>query len=189
MSIPPPVNVPQAPAPPRAPGVAPAAAWRGGPLGNTMAVYTYLLDDLLKRKGVKLALKKRGKMDKVLRAVQRAAHLEEDEKASVAAEVEDIFDRIEEENERVADFADEDHSLERLNGFLVKLGLPEEPSKTKARKALKRVMINIYDLVDNNFRVFRTLEELREYTLERRLIFPRSLAKSAGMRDFLRLIF
>jgi len=171
-----------------APNAVPDSAARGGGRSR-MAALIARVDALLDGAGVRLAKKKRGDEEKVIAAVDRTAGLSEAERNTLDVEIRVAFFDINTEQERAANFAAADHSLERLNGFLARLGRAEEPSKTKARKALRSVMINIYDLVDGQDVVFATLAELRDYTIAGRLFFPRGLAKSAGMRDFLRVIF
>ena len=69
--------------------------------------------------------------------------------------------------------------------------LPEEASTTAARAALKRVHINIFDLVSERFEpVFASVKELRTYTTKNSKIFPKAAAKKDGaLKLFLRVLF
>lgn len=73
-----------------------------------------------------------------------------------------------------------------MNALLVKLGLPEEPSATKARAAVAALFINIYDFVNGEPKTFGSLAELRAYTRKNALVFPRQVAKDQGMRVLLK---
>ncbi|CAL1699400.1 unnamed protein product [Somion occarium] len=70
------------------------------------------------------------------------------------------------------------------------------PSSIKqCRKALARVHVNLYDLIDarrlgKRVKVFRSLPEMRNYTLQTGRIFPKDRAKAGGvLRALLREIF
>ena len=82
-------------------------------------------------------------------------------------------------------------NLDTLNRWLVKLALPEETSTTAARAALKRVHINIFDLVSERFEpVFPSVKELRAYTTKNGKIFSKDSAKKDGvLKLFLRVLF
>ena len=68
-----------------------------------------------------------------------------------------------------------------------------EPSQitTAARAALKRVHINIFDLMSERFEpVFASVKELRTYTTKNGKIFPKAAAKKDGaLKLFLRVLF
>jgi hypothetical protein len=73
-----------------------------------------------------------------------------------------------------------------LNSWLE--GLGREPMETisKARKALKSVFINIYDLIDKNYAAEKkTLNALRKYTAKNKLYYPLQSAKSSAVKVFL----
>jgi hypothetical protein len=79
--------------------------------------------------------------------------------------------------------------LDMLNARLVQLGLPAETSVTKARAALKKLHINIFDLVAGNNRKFRSVQALRAFTIKNKMFFPLQQAKADGqLRPFLRKI-
>jgi hypothetical protein len=82
-------------------------------------------------------------------------------------------------------------NLDPLHRWLVKLALPEETSTTAARAALKRVHINIFDLVSERFEpVFPSVKELRAYTTKNGKIFSKDSAKKDGvLKLFLRVLF
>jgi hypothetical protein len=71
------------------------------------------------------------------------------------------------------------------------LALPEETSTTAARAELKRVHINIFDLVEERFEpVFPSVKELHTYTTKNGKIFPKAAAKKDGaLKLFLRVLF
>lgn len=81
--------------------------------------------------------------------------------------------------------------LEKLNTWLVRLGRQAEETAAKARASLKRVNVNIYDLVNDRLEpVFATVAELRNYTKKNNKIFPLQSAKADGLlRLFLRPLF
>lgn len=77
-----------------------------------------------------------------------------------------------------------------LNALLAWLGERQvgDPllSITKARAALQRVHINLFDLLGGNDKRHGSVQELADYTFEHGLVFPKRLAKGMGLRDFLR---
>lgn len=80
-------------------------------------------------------------------------------------------------------------SLSQMNVWLVALGLSAQTTKSAARATLRKVFINIYDLLQGHFdRKHRSLAALRNYTRENRLFYPLRKAKSEGLRDFLRAL-
>ena len=81
--------------------------------------------------------------------------------------------------------------LDKLNTWLVRLGRQAEETAAKARASLKRVNVNIYDLVNDRLEpVFATVAELRNYTKKNNKIFPLQSAKADGLlRLFLRPLF
>jgi len=82
-------------------------------------------------------------------------------------------------------------STERLNAWLVQLQKPEAATLGEARAALKRVYINIYDLLSGRMQpVFETLKGLRKYSSANSKIFPLAEAKSDGqLKLFLKKLF
>jgi hypothetical protein len=81
--------------------------------------------------------------------------------------------------------------LDKLNTWLFRLGRQAEETAAKARASLKRVNVNIYDLVNDRLEpVFATVAELRNYTKKNNKIFPLQSAKADGLlRLFLRPLF
>jgi hypothetical protein len=79
------------------------------------------------------------------------------------------------------------NKLDTLNAWLVKLK-KESPQKscTAAIKILKKIHVNIFDLVEERYIVHKSVEALARYTIENNLFFPRRNAKSEGLRCFLR---
>jgi hypothetical protein len=74
-----------------------------------------------------------------------------------------------------------------LKHWMAELRLGEYKSNTKARKALRKVHINIYDLLAGDYHLrFKTVGELRKHTMETGDFFPKDQAKAAGLKDFLR---
>ncbi|KAH8800384.1 hypothetical protein F5884DRAFT_825056 [Xylogone sp. PMI_703] len=73
--------------------------------------------------------------------------------------------------------------------------VPVPDSLKYCREVIKRTHVNLVDLVDTQrtgeaVKVFRTVEELRQYTRQNRKIFPRDEAKAGGLlRYLLRKIF
>ena len=164
---------------------APAAAGAVVPPAQSrMAALTARIDALLA--GAKCAKSKRSNIVDVVDALQRA-------RAPQAAIVEaaSIFDDIENEQARVAkSMSDKLSKLDCLNELLAELSKPAAHSITQARRALKSVFINIYDLeAGRTDAVHESLTELRKYTKSKRLFFPREEAKEAGLRDILQVIF
>lgn len=81
--------------------------------------------------------------------------------------------------------------LDTLNTWLLRLGRDSEDTPAKARAVLKRVNLNIYDLVNGRLEpVFATVAQLRDYTKKNSKIFPLQSAKADGLlRLFLRPLF
>jgi hypothetical protein len=81
-------------------------------------------------------------------------------------------------------------SLPKLNAWRERLLPGSQPFTTlhEARTALHRVHINLYDLVEERFKpVFRSVDELSEYSKKRGLIFPLNEAKNEkNLKLFLR---
>jgi len=79
------------------------------------------------------------------------------------------------------------NDIGRLNKWLKGFGLEEQKSVKVAHTLLRTVYINIFDLLEDRFdRAKSSLAALRSYTQKRRLFYPLKLAKSEGLRDFLR---
>lgn len=83
------------------------------------------------------------------------------------------------------------NDLEILNYWLFMLQLPPQSTKKAARASLKRVNINLYDLLEGRFdRVFGSAEELGVYSRLEGKVFAKGLAKKNGyLKVFLRKIF
>ena len=76
--------------------------------------------------------------------------------------------------------------LPTLNHWLVGLGHEAMETVTKARRMLKTVYINIYDLVDENYAAeLPTRNALRKYTAKKQLYYPLQAAKSSTVKVFL----
>ena len=74
--------------------------------------------------------------------------------------------------------------LDTLNRWLQKLGQPQQPSVTKAVKALRDINVNLFDLLECDANgttppIFKTVRELAQYSLAHGLIFPKQLAKQS----------
>ena len=77
-----------------------------------------------------------------------------------------------------------------MNLWLEGCGLQAEEEPAAARKALRRIMINIYDIVEHNYLVHDDLKALRKYSWRQGKIFPLDEAKAGGeLRNFLRPLF
>ena len=78
-----------------------------------------------------------------------------------------------------------------MNSYLKQFGEPAASSKKKAKAALSKIHINIFDLIEEKFSaVFKTVGELRDYSITNDKIFPKELAKEDGeLRYFLRYFF
>jgi hypothetical protein len=80
--------------------------------------------------------------------------------------------------------------LDWMNQFLSALGRAKEPSKGKARASLKKVYINIYDMEEGKYdKLFKSLSELRKYSIKERLIYPLKKAKGSNLKAFLKPLF
>lgn len=79
-------------------------------------------------------------------------------------------------------------TLDGLNGWLLKLGRAPAEDAVDARRALKRMYVNIFDLEESTERplTFATEAELRRYTRATGKVFPKREAKAGG-RDGLKL--
>jgi hypothetical protein len=95
----------------------------------------------------------------------------------------------------VGDFADKMeealNNLEQMNSWLVKLGREPEADIAAARYELKKIHINIFDLLENDppGPVFDTVWSLAEYTFGEEKIFPKEAAKADGaLKPFLRTL-
>jgi hypothetical protein len=78
-------------------------------------------------------------------------------------------------------------NLEKLNYWLAQFHVPAQPSKTKAVAELKKIHINIYDLLDGRFHnFFKKCGDLLRYTRKRKLFYPLESAKAMGLKAFLR---
>jgi hypothetical protein len=78
-----------------------------------------------------------------------------------------------------------------MNSWLVRLGMDPTVSKTQARAALRKVHINLFDLIEERMKpVFGSVRELRAYTLREKKVFPKAAAKEGGvLKVFLRKLF
>ena len=95
--------------------------------------------------------------------------------------------KIMEEQQRVASIMEQKlNNLDTLNEYLNLFKLPKQNSKNKAIKCLKKVYINIFDL-DYGFynRIHNSKKELKKYTFETDLVFPREIAKGTSLKAFL----
>ncbi len=90
--------------------------------------------------------------------------------------------------QRLASLAEEVlDDLAQMNRMLQKLGKPTELSKTQARAAMRKIHINIFDLIEGRLQIFPTVWKLRAYSIKNKLIFPLSEAKAEGnLKAFLR---
>ena len=81
--------------------------------------------------------------------------------------------------------------LPTLNAWLAGLGLPGAETVADARRELKKVLINIYDLVEERYQpVFTSVRELAAYTIQEEKIFSLKRAKESGqLKLFLRGLF
>ena len=79
-------------------------------------------------------------------------------------------------------------SLDTMNNWLKRLGHDEAETVNDARRELRGIHNNIYDLVEKRFKpVFKTVPQLAEYSYRTGKIFPRDAAKShKELRVFLR---
>lgn len=93
-------------------------------------------------------------------------------------------------------FGVDETSLDAWQSLCEEVRISPIPSSIKqCRKALARVHVNLYDLIDarrlgKRVKVFRSLPEMRNYTLQTGRIFPKDRAKAGGvLRALLREIF
>lgn len=81
------------------------------------------------------------------------------------------------------------NDINALNKWLQAFGMEPRESKTQALRALRRININIFDLLDGNLdRTFDDVASLGRYSSKQNKIFPLELAKSEGLKAFLREI-
>ena len=81
------------------------------------------------------------------------------------------------------------NNLEEMNSWLVKLGHEPKEDVASARHELKKIHINIYDLLEHDppAPVFDTVWLLAEYSFGEEKIFPKEAAKANGaLKAFLR---
>lgn len=79
--------------------------------------------------------------------------------------------------------------LDAMNDFLESLGHSRQPSKTAARKELKKLYINIHDFANDIHRLFPSLRKLRADIKLPGRRFPRKYAKDLGFGVLLHHIF
>ena len=85
--------------------------------------------------------------------------------------------------------------LGRMNRWLLQFGKPIAPSKNKARKSLKKLYVNIFELLeleddatpeDAKEIKHKSVSKLAHYSYENDLVFPLDRAKkNGGLRAFL----
>lgn len=91
------------------------------------------------------------------------------------------------EKSELRKFLDKEHSLQQYNVWLAGFGIEEQPSLTAARKELKRIHINIYDLKAELYsRRHPSIRALAAYTRKHGLVFPLKTAKGSVVKVFLR---
>lgn len=81
------------------------------------------------------------------------------------------------------------NDLDFMNFVLDKFGYAPENSKRRARDALSGLYINIYDFEAEIYYDHGSLRNLREYTLRKKLVYPREEAKENGFKVFLKKLF
>lgn len=97
---------------------------------------------------------------------------------------------IRDEIDRATRFVNADHPLEQYNEWLAGLGLSQEKSLFAAKRALNRVHIGIYDLLDGLYENRqRNLWELRRHLEETRTFYDLQAAKGDLVKVFLRQIY
>ncbi|KPI41356.1 uncharacterized protein AB675_8107 [Cyphellophora attinorum] len=96
-------------------------------------------------------------------------------------------------------FGTDEQKLEAWQNICEILGIQPLPeSITKCRQAIKKVKVNICDLLDclragdeaEELRTFRTVKQLQKYSTANKKIFPKDEAKAGGLlRHLLRLFY
>jgi len=80
-------------------------------------------------------------------------------------------------------------NLKYLNDILAELCMPEEYSIRQAKKAIRRININIYDFEAGVLKIHKSLGDLRFYSRKNKLVYPKKLAKENGYKVFLKKLF
>ena len=95
-------------------------------------------------------------------------------------EITEIEKQMEEYKKKVgASMETKLNSLEAMNEMLQRFEMAPENSKTKAREALKKIKINIFDLeAGATTPTFKSLWELSNYTFNNGKVFPKNEAKN-----------
>ena len=135
-------------------------------------------------------IQRHNKNESPIEAFRRAAaqsNWPADKERALHAAYTNLLERIEQEQARVASaFEAGILNLTQLNTWLQGLGRQPTTSITKARNALKKVYINIYDLIDGNYDAAKpTLKELQDYTKAKKLYYPLDAAKKSTVKVFL----
>ncbi|KAI5276212.1 hypothetical protein E4T47_00861 [Aureobasidium subglaciale] len=87
-----------------------------------------------------------------------------------------------------------DTQLDRLKHLCVEVGLEPLDTVTQCKKALKKVHVNLVDLMnarrtDKKVKQFATVKKLRKYTLESGKVYPKEDAKCEVVKVLLKNIF
>lgn len=154
---------------------------------NGMAKLQRKRKALLKKHAIKV---KHGEsIESAVVRVAAAAGWDDTKRSGVLSALKSLAAQIKEERRAVATFLSTDHSLETYNDWLINLKCDPQPSLSKARKVLRTVHINIYDLKDRKFRNRkRSVAQLSAYTRALNLYYPLRVAKKALEKVFLRVI-
>ena len=83
-------------------------------------------------------------------------------------------------------------NLDWLNNVLVKTGFEEETTAVKARASIKKnVLMNIFDLLDENWKkCFDNMQDFRKDIVNRRKFYPLQDAKEdSHLKAFLKTVF
>ncbi|KAJ3194390.1 hypothetical protein HDU67_004764, partial [Dinochytrium kinnereticum] len=94
--------------------------------------------------------------------------------------------RVEFHNEIASCALELESKLCHLQSLCRRYGLEVGSSVTQCTKTLRRIFVNIYDVVGGCDRVFVEFEAFRRFT--RKNPFPKDVAKAKGLRVFLRQI-
>ncbi len=130
-----------------------------------------------------------GSLEDFILHVAAASDWSEERTKTLQQKIHHLRATIDAEVASAVKFMSKDHSLDTLNEWIRKIGhgLEEQPSKTKAAAELRKIHINIFDLINGRFEmVFTDFSAFRRYTNNARLFFPRDQAKENRLNVFLR---
>jgi hypothetical protein len=109
--------------------------------------------------------------------------------AAALQKLEPLQSKIEQQQRRLREFASQEVTLERYNEWLRGYKLPEEDTLAKARAALSKLFVSLYDLMAGVYTNFPSISALRRHIIRNELYFSKGTAKQQGINVFLKKIF